>query len=267
MEVSLAQSRILWFGLLVISTMILPFGIFGHLWTEFSTIAAVFLLMLLADGRQRLQLRNLRTAGRLLPAGDSTIPIDCEKDLRQKWQGLFLLSAPRDVRISVHGKVRILTSALLFLFMVVLLFSVVWFAWTTARRDGYLSDVSFWTFQVSCLVPPLLAIGLGVWVDFRRGKRAKELLKHGEVAVGKVLTQLEPAKGYYEYVFRDAQGRERFGADKSSQNRLAAGMFVPVLYDPQEKSLRYAYVRGDFFDIFDPAGAPVHIDGLVLASS
>jgi hypothetical protein len=267
LEVSLAQSRTLWFGLLVISTILLPFGIFGHLWTEHSAITAVFLLALLADGKQRLQLRSLRIAGRLSPARDSTMAIDCEKDLRQKWQALFLLPAPREVRISIHGKARIVTAAILFVFMVFLLFFLAWYAWVTARREGYLSDVPFWIFQVSCLASPLLAVGLGAWMDFRRGTRAKELLRHGEVAVGKVVAQLEPARGYYEYVFRDAQRRERFGAEKTSEHKLSVGMFVPVLYDSSNENDKYAYVRDDFFDILDPAGMPVRTESPILASS
>jgi hypothetical protein len=267
LEVSLAQSRTLWFGLLVISTILLPFGIFGHLWTEYSAITAVFLLALLADGKQRLQLRSLRIAGSLLPAWDSTIAIDCEKDLRQKWQALFLLPARRDVRISIHGKGRIVTAAILLVFMVVLLFFLAWYAWVTARREGYLSDVPFWRFQVSCLASPLLAVGFGTWMDFRRGTRAKELLRHGEVAVGKVVAKLEPARGYYEYVFQDAQGRERFGAEKTSEKKLSVGMFVPVLYDSSNESDKYAYVRDDFFDILDPASMPVRTESSALASS
>lgn len=266
MEVNLAQSRVLWFGLLFLSTILLPFGIFGHLWTEYSAIAAVLLLALLADGKKRLQLRSLRTAGRSLPA-DSTISMDSERDLRQKWRALFLLTTPRDVRMSVHGKIRILTSALLLLFLLILLFSCASYAWVTARREGYLGDLSFWKFQVSCLIPPLLALGLGIWMDFRRGARAKELLKHGEVAVGTVVAELKTGRGYYEYVYRDAQGRERFGAAKGSENRLGVGLSVPVFYDPQEDSRKYAYVRADFFDILDPTGTPVRIDNPALASS
>lgn len=260
LEANVAQKRMLAVGLLSVSSIVLPFAIFGHLWREWGVLAGLFSLVLLVHIRERVQLTKLRNNSKNVLWPTDRIETEHGVNEQPKWHAILSLPLPRRIQLSVRGKRRIVTAVFVQVLLISLMFSLASFAWAEARRKGYLAEFSLWKFQAVCLSPNLIVLFAAAWSDYRRGVRARRLLEHGEIAIARIEDRLDTARDRVEYVFHDAAGREQRGSEKISSGKVSKNMLLPVIYERHDLSRKYIYVPEDFFEVLSESGCGIRIE-------
>lgn len=166
----------------------------------------------------------------------TTIPASATGPARPEWdqttlEGFRVLSSiarPRLVRMSRRGKIDV---AVLSLLSLVVLVPILAFFLEPATRETNWHSLLFEIFWIVFVV----AGGFGLAREFRKQVRGRDLLREGEITLGRVTGQAftgsKHPKSRISYEYQDRAGGQYQGSDTDQNRTLFEEMPIPIFYD------------------------------------
>jgi hypothetical protein len=152
-------------------------------------------------------------------------------------QALLRTSRPREIQMAKDGKFSLAALAAAVALFGTILGAHLYTVWARTFSPATF-ETKDWAMAGGFIL--LLLLPVGMW---RSQVRECDLLKNGEIAMGRILRQSNDDNGNssIQYEFSDSQGQTHRGIGSDRARKLYEGMSVPVFYDRDNPKRQIAY--------------------------